>query len=630
MNRYASILIVAAAICAAAPGRAADEAPSVYRGHGLALHGDLKYPAGFRHFDYVNPNAPKGGTLRISSEGGFDSLHGYIIRGDPERYLSLISETLMIGSDDEPFSMYGLLAESVELPDDRSWITFHLRPEARWHDGQPVTAEDVAFSFNILREKGAPGFASYYIAVDRVEALDPRTVRFVFKPGAGRENRELPLIMGQIPVLCAHFWKDRDFSRPLREPPMGSGPYRIKQFQTNRFIEYERVPDYWGRHLAVNAGMYNFDVIHIEYFRDAVVELEAFKAGQVDWRMETSAKNWATQYDFPAVRDGRVKCERVPNHRPSNMQGIVFNLRRPLFQDRRLRRALSLAFDFEWINRKLFYGSYQRSRSYFDNLEIEPRGPPGPDELPILRALREKYPAHVPEEVFTAEYQPPTTGAWQTEREHRRAVRENLLKADALLREAGWRLNPGTQVMENPGLPDPQGRPARLEMEILVASPGQERFVLPYARTLRRLGVIMRVRTLDASLYQNRVLDFDFDVMLGFWYGSKSPGNEQPGNWGSKAAGESGSFNMGGIRNPALDELLAQMVAAPDRAALVTRARAMDRVLMANEYFIPMWYLPYDRIAHWNKFGRPEITGDSGAANWLTWWYKADSPSRGK
>ncbi len=603
---------------------AAPSATANYRGHGLALHGDLKYPAEFKHFDYVNPDAPKGGTLRISMEGGFDSLHGFIIRGDAERYVSLLTETLMAGSDDEPFSMYGLLAESVELPPDRSWIAFRLRPEARWHDGQPVTAADVAFSFNILRDKGAPSFASYYRAVDKVEVLDERTVRFTFVPGAGRENRELPLIMGQLPVLCERFWQGRDFSRPLREPPMGSGPYRVRRFQTNRFIEYERVPDYWGARVPAVVGQYNFDLIHVEYFRDAIVELEAFKAGQVDWRLETGAKSWATQYDFPAVRDGRVKLEKVPNHRPNNLQAFVFNLRRPLFQDRRVRRALSLAFDFEWTNRKLFYGSYQRSRSYFDNLELEARELPGPDELPLLQRLREAYPAFVPESVFTTVYQPPSTGEWTTEREHKLAVRRNLLEAAALLRAAGWRINPGETVLQNPGLRDAQGRPRRFEFEALVASPGQERFVLPYARTLRRLGVILKVRTLDASLYQNRILDFDFDLMLGYWFGSKSPGNEQPGNWGSRAADESGSFNVAGIKNPALDELVAQIVAAPDRKTLVSRSRALDRVLMQNEYFIPQWYLPYDRIAYWNKFSRPEKTGDSGAANWLTWWVDPD------
>lgn len=582
----------------AAPGASADD-PNVYTGHGIAMHGELKYKAGFPHFDYVNPKAPKGGELRRASIGTFDSFNPFIVKGNPADGLGGLYDTLLTASADEPFSEYGLLAEKVEMPEDRSSVTFTLNPKARWHDGKPVTADDVKWTFETLREKGSPFYRAYYSHVAWAEKIGERSVKFKFKPG---ENRELPLIVGQLPVLPKHYWADKEFDQTTLTPPLGSGPYRIDQFEPGRYVTYRRVESYWGEDLPVNVGRNNFDVLRFDYYRDSTVALEAFKAGGYDFRFEISAKDWATAYDFPAVEKGEVVKEEVKHNRPVGMQAFVFNTRRDEFKDRRVRWALAYAFDFEWTNKTLFYGQYIRTRSYFDNSELAAVGLPSKEELAIL----EPYRGRIPEEVFTKEYQPPKTDGSGN-------IRGNLRTAVKILAEAGWTVDSKTKKLTHDGKP--------LRFEILLVEPLFERITLPFKKNLERLGIDVTVRTVDSAQYLRRIEDFDFDVVVSGWGQSLSPGNEQRGYWGSEYADRHGSQNLVGIKDPVIDELIEAIVAAPDRASLVTRVRALDRVLQWNHFVIPQYHIPYDRIAYWNKFGRPEITPLQGIQI-DAWWIK--------
>ncbi|MDA0996729.1 MAG: extracellular solute-binding protein [Proteobacteria bacterium] len=566
--------------------------------HGLAMHGDLKYGADAKHFDYVNPGAPKGGSVRSAAIGGFDSLNGFIVKGNAAAGVGTIYDTLMSSSADEAFSAYGQLAELVRTPDDRSWVEFKLRANARWHDGKPVTVDDVIFTFNSLIEKGQPFYRYYYGNVKEVRKLDALTVRFEFKPG---ENRELPLILGQIAVVPKHYWQSRDFGATTLEPPLGSGAYRIAAVDPNRSITLERVKDYWGKDLLVNKGLDNIDTIQFEYYRDATVALEAFKAGRFDYRMENSSKAWATGYDTPAVKKGLIKLEKFNHDRTSGMQGFAYNLRRDMFKDSRVREALAYAFDFEWSNEHLFYGQYGRTRSYFDNSELAATGLPDKDELALLEPLRGKLPARV----FTDEYQPPKADGSGD-------IRANLRTASKLLRDAGWIIKDGKRVNEKTG--------QVLAFEVLLVSPLFERVVLPLAKNLEKLGVAARVRTVDSAQYQRRMDTFDFDVVVGSWGQSQSPGNEQRGFWGSHAADQEGSRNLTGIKSEAIDALIEKIIAANDRKALVTATRALDRVLQWNFLLIPHFHAGYDRIAFWDKFGRPSVTPKSGNQI-LAWWY---------
>jgi microcin C transport system substrate-binding protein len=564
--------------------------------HGLAMHGDLKYPADFSHFDYVSPDAPKGGTLRLAvAEGTFDSFNPFIVRGNPAAGLMMLWDTLLTPSADEPFSEYGLLAKTVETPPDRSWVAFELRPEARWHDGRPITADDVIWTFDTLREKGAPFYRFYYASVERAEKTGPRGVRFVFKPGS---NRELPLILGQLPVLPKHAFQGRDFDQTTLEPPLGSGPYKLGRFEAGRFVEYERVPDYWGRDLPVNRGRYNFDVQHFDYYRDDTVALEAFKGGQFDFRLESSAKDWATGYEIPEVRNGRIAKREVPYGLPAGMQGFAMNLRRPIFQDVRVREALDLAFDFEWTNKTLFYGQYTRTQSYFENSELAAHGLAGPEELGILEPFR----SSLPDSVFTEVYREPTTDGSGINR-------ANLLRAAELLKEAGWSVQNGKLAKD--------GRP--FSFEILLPSSQYERIVLPYKKNLEKIGIDASVRTVDASQYRRRMDSFDYDMTMAVFPESESPGNEQRDFWGSEAAKREGSRNLIGIQDPVVDALIEQIIAAPDRPSLVARTRALDRVLLSGHYVVPNWYLAKERIAYWNKFGMPSVVPRSGVQI-DAWW----------
>lgn len=590
------ILLLAIAVLAA-PGLCVAAQGVV--SHAIAMHGEPKYAPGFRHFDYVNPAAPKGGELRLAAEGSFDSFHAFIPRGTAAAGAAALNETLMVGSADEPFTEYGLLAESIEVPQDRSWAVFTLRREARWHDGRPVTVDDVIFSLGILKKQGHPFYRFYYQAIARAEPAGERKVRFTFARG---DNRELPLIAGQLPILPKHYWERRDFSRTTLEPPLGSGPYRIAGFETGRYVVLERVRDYWGRDLAVNRGQHNFDRIRYDYFRDATVIREAVKAGSIDLHVENQAKAWALDYDTPAVREGTLIKKAFENQRPAGMQGFAMNTRRPIFQDRRVRHALAHAFDFEWSNRNLFFGQYKRTESFFSNSELASSGLPAPEERKLLEPWRGK----IPDEVFTREYRPPSTdgSGWP---------RENLRRAFALLREAGWVVRDLRLVRERSGEP--------FTFEILLVGSGFERIVLPYVRNLRRLGIEARVRVVDSSQYVNRVRAFDFDMIVTTWGQSNSPGNEQRDFWGSAAAGSPGSSNYTGIASPAVDALIDAVIAAPDRESLVHRTRALDRVLLWSHLAVPNWHSPVDRIVFWDKFGYPEPPPMQGTSTDY-WWSK--------
>jgi microcin C transport system substrate-binding protein len=610
MRRFAALLI-ALLIAPGLPGARADE-PAAASGpaHAIAMHGTPKYPAGFPHFDYVDPAAPKGGKFKVAATGGFDSFNGFIPKGEAADGLGQIYDTLLTTSADEPFTAYGLLAESIETPADRSWVRFRLRAEARWHDGKPVTADDVVWTFNTLIEKGSPQYKFYYGGVEKAVAEDERTVLFTFKPG---DNRELPLILGQIAILPKHYWETRDFAKSTLEPPLGSGPYRVKDFEPPRYVTYERVPDYWGRGLNVTRGRFNFDLLEYDYYRDRTVQVEAFKAGEFDFRAENISKVWATAYDTPEVARGWIRKKEFPHQRVAGMQGFVYNERRDLFKDRLVRRALAYAFDFAWTNRNLFYGQYTRSRSYFGNSELEAKGLPEGDELALLNDYREQ----LPPELFTREYNPPATRGDGR-------IRDNLCKAQALLKQAGWEVRGADLYHAETG--------RKFEFELLLVSPSFERIALPFKKNLKRLGITMNVRTVDTAQYIERLRRFDYDMITSIWGISQSPGNEQRNYWGSAAADTPDSQNYPGIKNPVVDALIEKLIQAKDRDSLVSRVRALDRVLQWGYHLVPHWHLDYDRLIFWNKFGYPDTIPEQGMQI-DTWWYdkeKAETLARAR
>ena len=592
LERLAPAVVLAALLAAGAP---AAEAGS----HGIAMHGPPKYGAGFEHFDYVNPGAPKGGELRRARTGTFDSLNPFIVKGVRAYGRHLVFETLMRRAWDEPFSLYGLVAESIEVPDDRSSVTFVLRPEARFHDGSPITTDDVVFSWETLKEHGRPNHRLFYRQVRRVERPDPRSVRFVFDSES--PDRELAMLMGLMPILSKSWYETVTFEETTLDPPLGSGPYRIESVDPGRSIVYRRDPDWWGRDLAVNRGQYNFDRIRFDYYRDADVMMEAFKAGDYDFRDEPSAARLATGYDFPAAADGRVRVERLAHGRPSGMRAFVFNARREIFADRTVRHALAHAFDFAWINQALLHGAYVRTRSIFDNSELGSRGVPEGGELALLEPHRDR----LPPELFGAAYQPPGDGG---------SVRANLREARRLLAEAGWAVRGGELRRDSDGLP--------MAFEILLVHPGNEKIALAFARNLERLGVEARVRTVDTAQYQNRRNVYDFDMLIYRWGMSLSPGNEQAFYWGAAAAGQEGTRNYPGVRDPVVDSLIKRMTNVRSREEFVDTIRAMDRVLLWGHYFVPLYHRNDDYVAYWDKFGWPEVTPLYGAVV-EAWWEDA-------
>jgi len=549
---------------------------------GIAMHGAPKYQNGFAHFDYVNSDAPKGGTLRLNANGSFDSTNPFIVFGQPVAYLTLVYESLMTRSWDEPFALYGLLATSIEVPEDRASIIFNLNPKAKWSDGQPVTADDVLFSFTTLRDKGRPNHRTYYKKVAKAEKLDERRIKFTFTHETdGRIDREMPLIMGLMPILPKHIWENRDFEKTSLVIPMGSGPYKVSKLDPGRSILYTRAPDYWGKDLPVQKGLYNFDEIRIDYYRDESVALEGFKANQFDLRREFNPNKWATAYDFPAVKDGRVKQEQFEHHRPEPAAGFVFNTRRDPFHDPALRAALEYTFDSGWINKNLFHSQYHRTESFFPNSELAAPSMPEGKELEILN----KYRTQLLPEIFTAPVKPPSTDGGEE------SLRGNLLKARAILQTAGY-------IWKEEMLYAPQAT-APVTFEIMLADPSEEKIALTWARALKRIGITPRVHTVDSAQYQARLASFDFDVTSYKWINTLSPGNEQVFFWGSAAADQKGSRNYPGVKDSVVDALANAIPATATREDLVATTHALDRVLMAGHYTIPFYYLGVDDIAYW-------------------------------
>ena len=592
-------LVIAAAVSAAYAGPT-PTGNRVVVSHAMAMNGEPKYGPGFKHFDYVNPQAPKAGFMREAAIGTFDTLNPFIARGNPADGLGLTFDTLMVGSYDEPFTQYGLVAEAIECPSDRSWVIFHINRKARFRDGTPVKASDVVFTFRTLVDKGSPLYARYYADVSQVQALDDYRVKFSF---SGEPNRELPLILGQLSVLSEHYWKGKDFAQTTLEPPLGSGPYKVTSIDQGRSLTYTLDENYWGRDLPVNRGRFNFKRIRYDYYRDATVTLEAFKSGEYDFRQENVAKNWATAYTGPPFDQGLIKKEAIKNSIPAGMQCFAMNQRRALFEDRRVRHALSHAFDFQWTNQNLFYGMYKRTDSYFENSDMQGNGPISPEVLKILEPLRQ----HLWPEVYSRDYAPPSTKG-------KNGLRKNLLKALALLREAGWEVKDGVLRQSATGLP--------FEFEILLAQPAFERVVLPFAANLKRLGIRAEVRVVDTSQYINRLRNFDFDMIVTVFAQSLSPGNEQRYYWSSEAAGTPGTRNYCGIRNKAVDRLVDLIITARTREELVDSCKALDRALLWGHYVIPHWYTDEFHVAYSSKLHHPAESPPYNLAL-ETWWIDA-------
>lgn len=575
---------------------------SAERSHGLSAFGDLAQPEDFQAFAYVNPDAPKGGAFSLIGWGGvttFNSLNSYILKGDAAQGLELLFDSLMVRAMDEPDAVYGLIAESADVADDGKSVTFYLRPEARFSDGTPVTADDVVFSFDILKEKGHPLYAQMLRDVEKAEALAPATVRYTFK---GDLVRDLPLTVAELPVFSAAYYKDRPFDQTTLDPPLGSGPYLVDDLKQGRTITYRRNPDYWAKDLPVNNGRWNFDTIRFEYFRDRTAGMEAFKAGTYDLREEFTSKVWATEYDFPAIRDGRVKKDTLPDMTPSGTQGFFINTRRDKFKDKRVREALGLAFDFEWTNRNMFFNLYDRTQSYFENSPMKAEGEPSAAE----RALIEGLGVDVDADVLGPVPLPPVSDGSGRDR-------ASLQRASKLLDEAGWRIKDKKRVNE-------KGEP--LTVEFLTFEPNFERIVAPYVKNLSLLGIDARIRRVDPAQYQQRLKDFDFDITTQRYVMRNTPGVELRSYFGSGSADQVGSLNLAGIKDPAVDALIEEIISAETREDMHTAARALDRVLRAGHYWVPHWNKASHTIAYWDKFGQPETKPKFDRGILDTWWFE--------
>jgi microcin C transport system substrate-binding protein len=614
--RLRQALIVLLALASFGPARAEPE-----KHHALSLIRSPKYPPDFQHFDYVNVNAPKGGTAKLSWPVTYDNLNAAVFRGhlapqlNPHGATPIIQDTLMLRSEEEAGAQYCLICEWVSYPADFGSVTFKLRDGAKWHDGQPITVEDVIYSMEVAKGKDPntglpyePALAQYYHNVVKGEKTGEREVTFTFDM---KGNRELPVIVGELPVFPKHYWtgkdangKPRDITKTTLEPPLGSGPYKIAALRPGEWIAYERVPDYWAKDLPLRRGQNNFDRIEFQFYGDRTVAHEAFKAGEYDFKVERTSKDWATGYDFPAVKDGRVTKKDVVLERPKPMQGFVFNLRRSKFQDIRVRRAFNLAYDFEWANQNLYYGLYARPSSYFQGGELAAKGLPSTEELALLEPLRDK----VPPEVFTGEYKNPVNSTPNDYRNH-------LREAARLLKEAGYTVT-DNQVRNSSG--------EVFTVEFLIGDQGLERIMLPYVDNLKRLGIAASVRLVDSTEQKRRLDNYDFDIVMDILAQSESPGNEQRDFWSSAAADQPGSRNVMGIQNPAVDALVEKIIFAPNRDALVTACRALDRVLLWNAYLVPNLYNPSEWIAYWNKFGAPNPLPKIAIGFPDVWWFDAD------
>lgn len=564
--------------------------------HAIAMHGQPRYAADYTHFDYVNPAAPKGGALKTSKSGSFNNLNNHIILGNNAEGLELINDKLMQRAWNEPFTMYGLVAESVDVAPDRSWIVFHLNPKACFHDGVPMTADDVKWSYEQYRAHGHPVRRRVYGLITDVKILSAHDIKFTFGKGYDRES---VLILAMMPVLPRHYWEKHDITRTTLEPPLGSGPYRIKSVEPGRRIVYERVKDYWGRDLPVNVGQYNFDTITYTYYRDEDIALQSFKAGDYNFRNESNISKWVKHYDFKALDEGRVIKEDIPHHRPEWLRAMIFNTRRPMFQDRRVREALSMMFNFAWINKNLFFNSFKRITSAFPNSELAATGKPAGEELAELT----KYKDELPSDVFGEAWQPPGGD-----------MRENQRQAMALLKEAGWVYKQGALVNGQTG--------EAFSFEILLNDPADEKIALEFSRDLKRIGVVARVRTVDSAQFTGRLDAYDYDMVMHRWINSLSPGNEQLNYWGTASARNKGARNYAGIESPAIDALAAGIARSEDRPTLVARARALDRALMWGYYMVPMHYLGRDLVAYSTDIVRPKEVPIYGIVR-EAWWMKS-------
>ncbi len=568
--------------------------------HGLSLFGAPALGKNFAHYPYVNPQAPKGGELRVAAIGSFDNLNNFTIKGSAAEGLGMIYDTLMDTSLDEPSTAYGLIAETVSHPADYASVTFVLRKQARFHDGSPVRAEDVAFSLEALRAAN-PFYRAYYRDVAGTDILGPHTIRIRF---AARGNRELPLILGQLPILPKAYWtRDaRSLEETTLDPPPGSGPYIIERINAGRSITYKRNENYWARDLNVAQGRFNFERIKYEYFGDDTIAFEALKAGDIDYRREFSSRIWATGYDTDAVTQNRLKLETVPLKNGKGMQAFIFNTRRSPFDDARVREALNWAYDFEWTNKNLFYGQYARTGSFFEGSELAATGKPDAAELKFLEPLR----GQIPDKTFGPRIANPVADGSGN-------IRTHLRKARALLEEAGWKIDAGKLKRGS----------AQFEMEFLLVQPAFERIVAPYIRNLERLGITARTRIIDPSQYQNRLNNYDFDAVVASFGQSLSPGNEQRDYWSSQSADTPGGKNLIGIRDPAVDALIEKLIFAASRAELVAATRALDRVLLSNHYVVPQWHAPHERLAYWQKLAHPARMPGLALGFPDLWWHAA-------
>jgi microcin C transport system substrate-binding protein len=576
--------------------------------HGLSVFGELKYPADFKNFEWVNPDAPKGGrlaTIGTAALTTFDSFNAFILKGDAAQGLAYLFDSLMTRAYDEPDAVYGLVARSAEVAPDSSSVMFRLRPEAKFADGSPLTADDVVFTFDVLKEKGHPLYRAQLKDVAKAEALDAQTVRYTF---TGTQTRDLPIIAATLPILSKTYYATREFDQTTLEPPLGSGPYRLADFKQGAFVSFKRRDDYWAKDLPVNRGRFNFDELRFEYYRDRTAALESFKAGAFDLREEFTARDWATGYDIAAVKEGRMVLLILPDESPSGAQGFFLNTRRPKFADIRVRQALDYAFDFEWTNKNIFYGLYTRTESFFENSDMKASGKPSPAELTLLEPFRGQLPAEVFDEAYKS---PVSDGSGQD--------RKLLREAGRLLGEAGWQVKDGKRV-------NAQGEV--LELEFLITDPTTERILAAYVKNLQAIGVQTSMRRIDPAQYERRVKSFDFDVVTTRYSLRLTPGVEVRTFWGSEAATTEGSYNLAGMSHPAIDALAAKVTQAGSREELKTATRALDRVLRAGHYWVPHWYRPVHYVATWDMYGRPAVKPRYERGITHTWWYDAERAAK--
>ncbi len=593
MTRIIKVFAMSSVICHLSS--AAVAAPS----HCLSLYGECKYKPGFTHFDYVNPDAPKGGSVKLAETGTFDNLNPFILKGVKAPGITTIFDSLMVASMDEPQTMYGLIASSVDVADDNSAAEFTIRKEARFHDGSPITPDDVVFTFAALKEKGDPTYKIMFAPIVKVEKSAENKVKFTFND---TKNKELPLIVASVPVISKAYYSKVDFERTTLESPLGSGPYKVETVEQGKDIIYKRVTDYWGAKLAVNVGQYNFDSMRYDMYRDENVTLEALKAGSYDFRREYIARNWATAYDAPAIKDGRIIKREIPDGTPQGMQAFIFNTRLSKFADRRVREAIGLTLDYEWVNKTIFYGAYERNKSFFENTEFQETGLPQGKELELLKPYADMLPPALFNQPFA---NPVTDGSGN--------ARENLLKADRLLSEAGWTVKDGKRVND---------KGEQLSLEVMLRQPTMERVIAPMRKNMERLGITSSIRMVDDAQYQKRTDNYDFD-MVSIWInrGIFFPGNEQVALWHSSQADVKGANNLAGLKNKAVDGILDALTKAQDKDSLVAAGRALDRVLLWENVVIPNWHSGFFRVAYWDKFGMPKTTPKYNLG-FQTWWVK--------